>query len=45
MELFGALATTFKGTAIVECDFSLLRWEVDEHCLSILRLSTTLPAT
>jgi hypothetical protein len=36
MEFCGILATIFPGTSTVELDFSVLRWEKDNFCKSLL---------
>ena len=35
----GEIATLFPNTAFIESDFSLLRWELDDHRLSMIDLS------
>ena len=32
---FGTLATVFPGTAVVESDFSILKWTKDEHSMRL----------
>ena len=38
-ELCGGLATVFPNTATVESDFSILKWEKDDHRKSLTNLS------
>jgi hypothetical protein len=35
----GGLATVFANTTLVENDFSILKWEMDENCMCLMHLS------